>query len=317
MTLTDETSPSPFPVLIVEDDRFLRGVLEDMLAEAGYPVEAVSNGAEALRLMAQGAYRILITDWVMPGMDGLELCRLLRRKPSDRYTYILMLTAHGEKEDLIAGLEAGADEYLVKPVNPVELNLRLKIAQRILNLERSLRQSIEEIKQLSLKDPLTGLYNRRFLVERLPQEIKRSYRYSRPLSLVMVDIDHFKAINDTYGHPAGDAVLKVCAGCLMETVRDDLDWVVRYGGEEFVLVLPETDLDGALAAAERLRQRAAEERIGAEGQQIRITASFGVASLPPQPKKEWLRMESLLECADRCLYRAKREGRNRVRGLRL
>lgn len=307
-----------FPVLVVEDNLLMRKILEASLKEAGYEVVSTENGREAFELYGKGYYPIILTDWVMPEMDGLELCRVIRENQSDRYTYIILLTSQDSKEDIIKGLEAGADEYLVKPVNQAELTVRLKTARRILDLESSLKTSLEEIKTLSLKDSLTGIFNRRYLNERLPQEIRRAYRYERPMSLIMLDIDHFKSVNDTYGHQAGDMVLKECADCITGSIRKEIDWPARFGGEEFVIVLPETDLSGSLVVAERLRQQVAGKAVRASGGvDIRITVSLGVASFDPRHEREPVTAEIIAARADQCLYQAKNEGRNRVKGMQL
>lgn len=307
---------SPYPILVVEDNHFLRHMLCSMLEQDGHAVTGVVDGDAALAHLRQHPSPIVITDWVMPRMDGLELCREIRNLDQECYTYIILLTVQESKADLITGLEAGADEYLVKPVTEAELRARLRIAQRILNLERSLKQSLEELKNLSLKDPLTELYNRRFLAERLPQEIKRAARYGRSLSLIMLDIDHFKGINDQYGHGAGDVVLKACAGRLQEAIRQEVDWGARYGGEEFLLILPDTDLAGALLLAERIRERFAAMPISLGAVEIPVTASFGVSTFP-QDRRTALVAEALLETADRALYQAKKTGRNKVCSLPL
>ncbi|MDD2338354.1 MAG: GGDEF domain-containing protein, partial [Geobacteraceae bacterium] len=193
------------------------------------------------------------------------------------------------------------------------LTMRLKTADRILSLESSLKKSYEEIRALSVKDPLTKVYNRGFLDEKLTHEVKRTFRFERSLSLIMMDIDHFKRINDTFGHSAGDQVLMECAWVINTSVRNEIDWVARYGGEEFVIVLPETSLSGACIAAERFRDRLASYVIDATGTKLRVTASFGVTSLTPSCQKEDLTMAAaLLVRADQCLYQAKKEGRNRV-----
>lgn len=311
-----DTAPT-FPVLVVEDNQLLRKIMEELIANVGFPVTTVAGGAEALARLEREYFPIVVTDWMLPGVDGLELCRTIRRRDAENYTYLILATAQNSREEMVAGLEAGADEYLVKPVNQAELAARLNIARRILALEQNLKKSLAEITRLSLRDPLTEAFNRRFLIERLPQEIKRSYRYQRPLSLVLLDLDHFKVVNDTYGHQAGDRVLRACAEVVQEAIRDDIDWMVRYGGEEFVLVLPETDIEGAVAVAERLRRQMETRLIPCGEAGIRVTASFGVAALALFPEKRRLGPEALLEAADRCLYQAKREGRNRVKGLQL
>jgi two-component system cell cycle response regulator len=305
-----------FPALIVEDNLLMRRILEGHLIEMGHTVVAVENGQQALEMLEKQYFPLVITDWVMPEMDGLELCRTIRENNYKGYVYIILLTGQDKKEDLISGLSAGADEYLVKPVNRPELEVRLKTAGRILELQNSLKRSYEEIKLLSTKDPLTKLFNRGYLDERLPQEVKRTFRFERPLSIALFDLDHFKSINDTYGHPAGDRVLQDCAYCVQRSVRGEIDWLARYGGEEFVIVLPETNLAGAMACAERLRKEISELVSVIDGAEIRYTASFGVASFTPPDQKEDLSMANvLIEKADQCLYLAKKEGRNRVRSI--
>ncbi len=217
------------------------------------------------------------------------------------------------KSDIVRGLEAGADEYLVKPINPSELLVRLKTAQRILGLEKSLKTTNEEIRSMSIKDPLTGIFNRIHLMERLPQEIKRSHRYGHPLSIIMCDIDHFKEVNDEFGHKAGDLILKEFVRCLETSIRQDIDWIARYGGEEFLIVLPETDLQPACLVAERLRCVVSEKAFRLKGKDIRITSSFGVSSFSPA-RGERTTFDALMEEADEFLYEAKRAGRNRVQG---
>ena len=308
----------PFPILIAEDNALLRRILEANLREIGYDVVAAADGREALKILTRGNYPLIITDWVMPGLDGPQLCRAVRNLALDHYTYIILLTSQDSKESVIKGLEAGADEYLVKPVDPAELTVRLNTARRILDLESSLKQSLEENRRLSMRDPLTGIYNRRYLDDRLSQEIKRTFRYERSLSVVMFDIDHFKRVNDTYGHHAGDQVLRGCAECAQSGVRENIDWLARYGGEEFVMVLPETDLTGAMIVAERLRVLIESHVTTVRGESLSVTASFGVASFNPPDQKEDLTVaETLLDCADNCLYQAKGEGRNRVKGVQL
>jgi two-component system cell cycle response regulator len=302
-----------YSVLVVEDNLLMRKILEGHLTDLGHPVVAVENGRQAMKMLERGHFPIVITDLVMPEMGGLELCRAIRERRSERYTYVVMLTAQDSKDEMVRGLEAGADEYLVKPVHPAELAMRLKTADRILSLESSLRKSYKEIKALSVKDHLTKVYNRGYLDERLVHEVKRTFRFERPLSLIMFDIDHFKLINDTFGHAAGDQVLMECAWLMSISIRQEIDWIARYGGEEFVVVLPETLLPGALVAAERLRAKLADHVVEVNGSELRVTASFGVASVTPSSQKEELTMAAtLVERADSCLYQAKKEGRNRV-----
>jgi len=249
-------------------------------------------------------------------MDGFELCRTLRARNLPGYVYILMLTRGNRKSEILKGLEAGADGHLARPVDPADLDARLKAARRVIDLERRLRLSHEEVRALSIRDPLTGIFNRVYLTERLHQEIKRSQRYGHPLSVIMCDIDHFKDVNDLHGHRAGDQVLKDFVSRIAGSIRIDVDWMARYGGEEFLIVLPETDLPSSYIVAERLRRLVAEAPFHLKGGEFRITASFGVTSYRPVLQAERITLDQLMEQADEFLYQAKREGRNAVRGAR-
>lgn len=299
-------------VLIVEDDPMSQTLLISALKKAGYGFAVARNGQEAIDLYSQEFFPIIISDWLMPEMDGLELCRLIRSMKIDRYIYIILLTGQSSKTDLVQGLEAGADEYIIKPIHQAELRVRLKNACRILSLETSLKMSMAKIHELSIRDRLTGSFNRVYMDYQLAQEIMRSARYHHVLSVIMCDLDHFKAVNDTYGHLAGDVVLKHCVDCLTSSFRNGVDWLARYGGEEFVLVLPETDLAGAVLVAERMRQRIAATPVNFNGCEIDITASFGSVTIIPETKGHTRIMEQVLNVADTCLYQAKNSGRNRI-----
>lgn len=300
------------PILLVDDDRFMRTVLCQTLQDAGYRVSQAANGKEALELCRSTYFPIILTDWVMPEMDGIAFCRAFRELAAECYTYLILLTSQEGKDKLIEGLEAGADEYLIKPVNQAELMVRLKTARRILDLESSLQKSLEEIKQLSVRDALTGAFNRGYLDQHLPHEIRRADRYLRDLSLIMMDLDHFKKINDTWGHQAGDAVLQHCIRIIAGTIRHEVDWVARYGGEEFVLVLPETDRTGCRVVAERLRSLIEAAPCSFRGATLGITASFGTVTRTHADSRTINSPDQLLNLADQCLYAAKQAGRNRV-----
>lgn len=302
------------PILLVDDDRFMRTVLCQTLQDAGYQVSQATNGKEALALCRSTYFPIILTDWVMPEMDGIDFCRAFRELAAECYTYLILLTSQEGKDKLIEGLEAGADEYLLKPVNEAELMVRLKTARRILDLESSLQKSLEEIKQLSIRDPLTGMFNRGYLDQHLPTEIRRADRYVRDFSLIMMDLDHFKKINDTWGHQAGDAILQHCTRIIAGTIRREVDWVARYGGEEFVLVLPETDQTGCQVVAERLRNLIATTPCLYRGESLSITASFGTVTRSASDTPNAVSADTMLHQADQCLYQAKASGRNRVVG---
>jgi two-component system cell cycle response regulator len=240
----------------------------------------------------------------------LALCRAVRSASMDAYVYTILLTSRDAIEHLVAGLQAGADDYLTKPVLEPELLARLNTGKRIVTLERSLRAVNEENRRLSVTDALTGAFNRRHLMEQLPIEIERSARYDHRLSLLMCDVDHFKKINDTHGHQAGDEVLKRVVELIRHKVRGT-DWVARYGGEEFVIVLPETAYTNAMKVAESLRLVLSQLTIDFNGQTLHVTASFGVTGwdggVPANAS-----VDSMVACCDACVYDSKANGRNRV-----
>lgn len=306
-------SPS-FPILIAEDEAVSRKVMVKHLTKAGYDVTAVENGRQALEAFKERFYPFILTDWIMPEMDGLELCRAIRGQRDRGYVYVILLTNKGTKDDIIVGLEAGADDYLTKPVYFVELTARINTGMRVLELERNLKKAGDEIYHLTITDSLTGAYNRRYLNEQLPEAMDQALAQSHPLSLVLCDIDHFKKVNDTYGHLIGDTVLRFFVRIIKDTVNDQKDWVVRYGGEEFLIVLPETDITGARQLAGMLREFVAQATIKASGHDIGITASFGLSGLESLKEAVDVTPETLLNQADENLYQAKEEGRNRVEG---
>jgi len=296
-------------LLLVEDEPTQRLVMSRMLRGAGYSVDVAENGADALQMIKTGRYQLVLTDWEMPGLDGITLCRLVREAnlPS---VYMLLLTSHGAVAHAVEGLRAGANDFIRKPADETELLARLDAGRRMVSLEQSLRHANSQIEKLSVTDPLLGIFNRRYLHERLPQEAARSRRYGQPLSLVMADLDHFKKINDTYGHQVGDLVLQHAANLAGSALRGS-DWLARYGGEEFVIVLPETPLLGAHAVAERMRRLACETPLQLPDMGLLVTASFGVATIDGVfPSNE--DAEAMLREADKALYESKRAGRNRV-----
>jgi diguanylate cyclase (GGDEF)-like protein len=308
----NEKLKDSFPILIAEDNAVSRKLLEKNLTHAGHEVVTARNGREALEIFRKTFFPMVLTDWMMPEMDGLALCHAIRSYVSPGYVYIVFLTAKDSKDDIIAGLDAGADDYLTKPFHPTELMARLKTGKRILELERSLKTANEEIRILSITDPLTGSFNRGYMTGHLPEEISRAKRYGHPMSLIMCDIDRFKKVNDHWGHIAGDSVLRLIADCIKEAMRNDIDWAARYGGEEFLVVLPETAHEGARVVAERLRNIVAEKPFRIGNEDVTITASFGLATFDPATDKT-PSSEALINEADECLYQAKKAGRNCVR----
>ena len=310
-----DAAPGTKPaILLVEDEATTRLMAARQLRRAGFEVEVAGNGKEALERLRERLFPILLTDWEMPAMDGIALCRAVRAARLDSYVYIVLLTSRNSKANVIEGLEAGADDYLTKPVNDHELAARLQTAQRILKLEQSLRAANERNLLLSITDALTGAYNRHHLMRQLPKDLERTRRYARPLSAVLCDLDDFKTINDSRGHLIGDDVLVQFATLLQRSIRNEVDWVVRYGGEEFLAVLPEADFGAALAFAERIRKTLEAEGVETAEGTLKITASFGVTSYSGSSDQGERNVDALIAAADTCLYRAKRAGRNRIIG---
>jgi len=309
--VTETTNSAPeWRILLVDDEPTQRLIMARLLKRAGYDVETASNGKEALAKIEAGDFQLMITDWEMPEMDGIALCGALRASQTKGYIYTILLTARDAIEHVVTGLQAGADDYLTKPVIEPELIARLSTGKRIVTLERNLRQANEENRRLSITDPLTGAFNRRYLMEQLPREIDRAARYGRQLSVIMCDVDHFKRINDTHGHLAGDEVLKWFVKHLQNNVRAS-DWVARYGGEEFVIVLPETNVQNAAHAAEHLREQVSSSPFTSGELSFPTTASFGVAGwrdkVPPGAT-----LDALIAKCDAGVYASKDGGRNRV-----
>lgn len=313
-TASDSDAATGWPILLVDDEPTQRLIVARWLRRAGYEVDTACNGREALEKLKHGHYPLLVTDWEMPEMDGAALCSALRAS-EQQYTYIVLLTSRDAVDHLVAGLQSGADDYLIKPVMAPELVARLNTGKRIVGLERSLRAANEQNRLLSITDPLTGVHNRRFLMEQLPREIDRAVRYGRQLSAIMCDVDHFKKINDQHGHLLGDEVLKWFAAALRRGVRT-VDCVARYGGEEFVVVLPETNVANALTVANNLREQLVAAPCPAGGLDLKITASFGVSGWS-QPVPRGATLDVLVDRCDAGVYVSKEQGRDRITVLGL
>jgi diguanylate cyclase (GGDEF)-like protein len=297
-------------ILVVDDEPLSRLLVQAAVDGMGHQWIAADDGEAAWRCFSQDKPDVLITDLMMPRVDGLELCRRVRANAQTSYTYIILVTALGDRHDIVRGMDAGADDYLVKPLRLFDLQARLIAAQRVTDLHAELDRHRAQLAHLARHDPLTGLSNRRSLDEDLEVLHARSQRYGRGFALAMCDIDRFKAYNDTHGHQAGDQALRAVAATIVGEVRGG-DGVYRYGGEEFLLVLPEQTLDTAVVAVERVRS--AVERLAipqpAAGPGGRLTLSAGIAAFSPG---EPTTAEELLGQADAALYRAKSAGRNQV-----
>jgi diguanylate cyclase (GGDEF)-like protein len=312
-------------VLVVDDDPIALHIVQEWLNTAcGYTVRVAANGVDALALAESFLPHVVLTDWRMPVMDGLELCAALRASDWGKSVYVIMLTSAELESDLVQAFQVGVDDYLNKPINLVALSARMKAAWRYVRLREAWEQDNRRLSQLaselalsnrrlqhaSLTDPLTELANRRAGLAAIKQAWSTAVRYSQPLTFISNDIDHFKAVNDTHGHAAGDAVLKHFAHCLRDAARSE-DTVCRWGGEEFLIILPNIDLKGGNLAAERFRNLVEASHILFEGKNLRVTASFGVASWRP----EMYSFEELLALGDQSLYAAKATGRNCVSAI--
>jgi two-component system cell cycle response regulator len=300
-------------LLVVDDDDLVRARLATLLQASQFEVEVAASGDEALHIMNLRPCQVLLTDWQMPGMDGLALCRSVRADQHESYVYVLMFTVRNGKEDLLQGLAAGADDYMVKGGSVDEMLARLEVARRITHIEHSLRASNRENWRLSVTDPLTGTNNLRFLMKYLPRELVRSRRYGHPLAVLSCDIDGFKQINDRFGHEAGNELLQAFVARTEGCLRTSIDWLARVGGDEFMIVLPETRVQGANRVADKLRQAYVQSQVMTHAGPISFTASVGVTAVEAAHEIESVsKIEHLLRAADRGLYASKSLGGNRI-----
>ncbi|HYO95731.1 MAG TPA: diguanylate cyclase [Polyangiaceae bacterium] len=292
-------------ILLADDEPIARTMLAHWLTGWGYVVTAVKDGEAALEaLKADPEIRLAVIDWVMPKLDGIGVCRALRSTPSEAYAYLVLLTARDNKADIIQGLDAGADDYLIKPCNPLELKVRLRAGRRVVELQDQLVAARESLRYEAMHDALTGLLNRRAILEQLEREQQRCVRHAASVAVLMVDLDHFKGVNDTYGHGAGDAVLREATQRMKACVRA-YDCIGRVGGEEFLCVLPECTAATALRVAERLGTSMQQTLIAVGGGEIPVSVSVGVACSEQLPG---VTSEQLIRAADVALQRAKRAG---------
>ncbi|HEX5421975.1 MAG TPA: diguanylate cyclase [Candidatus Acidoferrales bacterium] len=297
-------------VLVADDEVVSRRLIETSVRRWGYEVIVASDGIEAARILQQpDAPKLAVLDWMMPGLDGVQLCRQLRQQNSNPYTYILLLTAKQTQRDVVNGLEAGADDYITKPFDPQELRVRLRTGKRILFLLDQLTTTREALRQLAARDPLTSLWNHNSIIELLSGEIQRAQRQGTCVGLVLADLDKFKVVNDTYGHLVGDHVLRQTATALTNTIRP-YDAAGRLGGEEFLVILPGCDQMNSISHAERLRVALHRMEVSTPMEtRLRLSASFGVTVIGPD---EYWDADMAIHIADTAMYAAKYAGRDRV-----
>lgn len=297
-------------ILIAEDNAVSRRVLEIKLTKWGYEVLCANNGTEAWEILqANDAPPIAILDWIIPGIDRVELCRRVRERTNELSTYIILLTAKDRKEDVVKAMDAGADDYIIKPSDPSELQARIRAGCRVIELEQRLMETQEKLKLQATQDAFTGFWNRSAIYDILDRELGRAKRNERPISIGMADPDHFKSVNDSFGHIAGDTVLREVANRMRSVIRA-YDSIGRYGGEEFLVVLPGLDEKDALDAAERIRLSISEKPLVIQDDVVPVAVSIGVAVTNSTTRAG--QAESLIRLADEALYTAKAQGRNRV-----
>ena len=296
-------------IVLAEDDAVTRRLVQVQLSQWGHEVIVCENGAHAWKVLnAEDAPRLAILDWMMPEMEGVIICRLIRKRENQPYVYIILLTSKNRKEDIVEGLEAGADDYMIKPFDVHELKVRVRAGCRIVTLQDQLMSALSDSEFQASHDPLTGLWNRRAILDILEKDRDRSVRSREPIGVIVGDLDHFKQINDSYGHLAGDAVLREAARRMSGVVRP-YDSIGRYGGEEFLIVVPDCDSDGVLSIAERIRAALAEKPLITPEGIISVTMSLGVATQFPDESCD---VPFMIRAADEAMYQAKNKGRNRV-----
>ncbi len=295
-------------ILIADDEPVFRRMLQSFLLKWGYEVLVAKDGTEALRILDRNdAPSLAILDWMMPGIEGPQVCQRVRGRSERPYVYILLLTGRNQREDILEGLQSGADDYLTKPFDADELRARLRIGQRILDLQKSQIVTREELVFRATHDGLTGIVNRDAALDALYREHARQLREGSSFGVILADLDHFKHVNDKHGHLCGDAVLKEAARRMVGCTRP-YDTVGRYGGEEFLVVVPSSGALGPFGLAERMRKALESQPFLTDAGEVRVTGSFGVAICSEEDAHD---AEELLRLADDALYRAK-EQRNRT-----
>jgi two-component system, cell cycle response regulator len=300
--------PQDFRIVVVDDDAAIRRLVLLYLRRQEYDVFEFDSGAEARKFFFEHGWDLAILDRRLPDIDGLRLCNEIKSRREFRNRYVIVLTGEDEQEDKLEGFDLGADDYVTKPFQPAELLARIRAAKRIVDLQKELMESNRQLELLSITDGLTQLYNHRFFQEEFARKFEEASRYEQPLSLALIDIDHFKKVNDTWGHAVGDEVLKSVSRIFQSSVRK-ADVAARYGGEEFAVIMPQTDLGDARSFAEKVRTLIGSESIPTAAGSIPVTVSIGISSIPENQLASPLEM---VDAADKALYRAKEGGRNQV-----
>jgi diguanylate cyclase (GGDEF)-like protein len=299
-------------ILIAEDDRVSARILETHLKKWGYEVFLEKDGEDAWQTLDRENIQIAILDWMMPKLNGIQLCRKIRKRESDFYTYIILLTARTSTEDIVKGLNSGADDYITKPVEYLELQARLKTGRRIIELENHNRKLRDRLEKIAQQDSLTGFLNKRNITEQLEKELSRGRRDHSAVSCILLDIDKFKQINDTYGHHVGDQVLVEMASRFRKNVRKH-DQIGRYGGDEIMVLAWDADEQTLIKVSERLRRSVVGKPFATDAGPLEISISLGGASTISSPD---LSAEELIKLSDQALYRAKSKGRNRTETIK-
>ena len=297
-----------YEVLVVDDSPVYRKLIQQILCGHQFSLSFASNGSEAIRLYKEKSPNIVVTDWVMPDFSGLELCQHIRADKSSAYTYIVLMTSNTEKDGVVRGLEAGADDYLVKPFDSDEMLARIGVGRRIIDLHRQLEKKSAQLEEVARTDSLTGLPNRRAISEWASKQLKGASRHGFPLWVVLGDLDSFKEINDTYGHEAGDIVLRTFADLLKKQIRAS-DMCGRLGGDEFLIVVSHVGAENIELVMNRFREMFRTLSFPFAGQSVNISATFGIAGSQGGSLMDF---DTLVRKADEMLYEAKRAGRNCV-----
>jgi diguanylate cyclase (GGDEF)-like protein len=296
-----EDERKPLTILVIEDHPDQRDLLAIVLQREGYRVITAGNGVEALEKLQKEEVQIALSDIMMPKMDGFELIKSIRSDSVLKGIYLILITARIQEGDRVRGLDLGADDYITKPFSFSELLARVRVGSRVVQYQQNLEHQTQV-------DPLTGLFNRRGFEKKIAEEFERSKRYNHPLSVLLLDIDNFKIINDTYGHHGGDTALVKISEILREKTRSS-DFPARYGGEEFVLILPETDQESAIQVASKVHEEIRSQPFGSTTSSFALTVSIGLTSTSTKPYDDWRQM---LDDADQAMYVAKNSGKDRV-----